>query len=189
MNKIWVMAAAGSLLSVGAMAQANAGHPRRSLRLPLPPLLLRAKSLRQQMTSDMQKAGFTDVKVRPDSFLVQAKDKNGTPVTMLIDPDSVTEIVSHGGSAIWCQWDHGGQLHHRAGQRPAELQGGRHRRPQQCQPGYRHHQGRRVCRGSIKAYIVGVGGFLGMGDHYVAVSPSAINMSYDNNAHRPGTPP
>jgi sporulation protein YlmC with PRC-barrel domain len=31
----------------------------------------------------------------------------------------------------------------------------------------------------VKAYIVGVGGFLGMGDHYVAVRPSAIDIKYD----------
>jgi len=30
----------------------------------------------------------------------------------------------------------------------------------------------------VKAYIVGVGGFLGIGDHYVAVSPSALKLSY-----------
>jgi hypothetical protein len=31
----------------------------------------------------------------------------------------------------------------------------------------------------VKAYIVAVGGFMGMGDHYVAVRPSAINITYD----------
>jgi sporulation protein YlmC with PRC-barrel domain len=31
----------------------------------------------------------------------------------------------------------------------------------------------------VKAYIVAVGGFLGVGDRYVAVRPSAINISYD----------
>jgi len=31
----------------------------------------------------------------------------------------------------------------------------------------------------VKAYIVAVGGFLGMGDHYIAVRPSAINITYD----------
>lgn len=35
---------------------------------------------------------------------------------------------------------------------------------------------------SIKAYILGVGGFLGMGDHYVAVSPSAITVDYDSKS-------
>ena len=31
----------------------------------------------------------------------------------------------------------------------------------------------------VKAYIVGVGGFLSMGEHYVAVRPSAIKLSYN----------
>ncbi len=31
----------------------------------------------------------------------------------------------------------------------------------------------------VSAYILSVGGFLGMGDHYVAVRPSAINIRYD----------
>jgi sporulation protein YlmC with PRC-barrel domain len=36
----------------------------------------------------------------------------------------------------------------------------------------------------VKAYIVAVGGFLGMGDHYVAVNPSAININFDANAKK-----
>jgi hypothetical protein len=32
---------------------------------------------------------------------------------------------------------------------------------------------------SVSGYILGVGGFLGMGDHYVAVRPSAVKLSYD----------
>ena len=31
----------------------------------------------------------------------------------------------------------------------------------------------------VKAYILSVGGFLGMGTHYVAVTPSQINVTYD----------
>jgi len=31
----------------------------------------------------------------------------------------------------------------------------------------------------VQAYIVGVGGFLGLGEHYVAVRPSAITINYD----------
>jgi sporulation protein YlmC with PRC-barrel domain len=36
----------------------------------------------------------------------------------------------------------------------------------------------------VKAYIVAVGGFLGMGDHYVAVRPSAININYDTTNNK-----
>ena len=32
--------------------------------------------------------------------------------------------------------------------------------------------------GRVHAYIIGVGGFLGMGDHYVAVTPQSITISY-----------
>ncbi len=32
--------------------------------------------------------------------------------------------------------------------------------------------------GRVHAYIIGVGGFLGMGDHYVAVTPASITISY-----------
>jgi len=39
-------------------------------------------------------------------------------------------------------------------------------------------------QGGVKAYIVAVGGFLGMGDRYVAVNPSAIHVSYDSNAKK-----
>jgi hypothetical protein len=36
----------------------------------------------------------------------------------------------------------------------------------------------------VTAYIVAVGGFLGMGDHYVAVSPSAVNLTFDASAKK-----
>ena len=36
----------------------------------------------------------------------------------------------------------------------------------------------------VNAYIVGVGGFLGMGEHYVAIRPSAISVTYDAAAKK-----
>jgi sporulation protein YlmC with PRC-barrel domain len=35
--------------------------------------------------------------------------------------------------------------------------------------------------GRTTAYIVSVGGFLGMGDHYVAVKPSAVSVTYNTS--------
>jgi hypothetical protein len=37
---------------------------------------------------------------------------------------------------------------------------------------------------NVKAYIVAVGGILGVGDHYVAVSPSDLKVSYDETAKK-----
>jgi hypothetical protein len=36
----------------------------------------------------------------------------------------------------------------------------------------------------VQAYIVGVGGFLGLGDHHVAVRPSAITLICDDGARK-----
>ena len=35
--------------------------------------------------------------------------------------------------------------------------------------------------GEAQAYIVSVGGFLGIGEHFVAVNPSAVKVSYDTS--------
>ncbi|WP_457103896.1 PRC-barrel domain-containing protein [Methylobacterium sp. P5_C11] len=41
-----------------------------------------------------------------------------------------------------------------------------------------------IDQGKLAGYIVSVGGFLGMGEHYVAVSPASIAISYDANAKK-----
>ena len=50
-------------------------------------------STREQMTTTLQQSGSTDVKVMRDAFLVSAKDKSGNPVTMFINPNSMTEVI------------------------------------------------------------------------------------------------
>ena len=35
-------------------------------------------------------------------------------------------------------------------------------------------------KGMLAGYILSVGGFLGMGEHYVAVSPSTIGLAYND---------
>lgn len=45
-----------------------------------------------QIRSNLESAGFKDIKLMPSSFLVRAEDKDGNPVMMVINPDSVTAI-------------------------------------------------------------------------------------------------
>ena len=54
---------------------------------------LRNTNIRQQLQDQLSKAGFTAVKITPTSFFVQAKDKKGDPVAMIIGPDSFTEVT------------------------------------------------------------------------------------------------
>jgi hypothetical protein len=144
-----------------------------------------AGDMRQQITQNLQQSGFTDVKVMPDSFLVQAKDKNGNPMTMFLTPTSM-EVAEVGA----------------VGQTP-----GQNSQTDQASGGAfttvpsRDDLSSKVVglsvynnsdqdigkikdiafgNNGVKAYILTVGGFLGMGDHYVAVRPSAINLSYNS---------
>ena len=50
-------------------------------------------NIRQQIQSQLTKAGFTDVTIMPSSFYVRAKDKKGNPMEMVIGPDSFTEVT------------------------------------------------------------------------------------------------
>ena len=51
-------------------------------------------SLRQQLMNQLEKAGYTQVKVTPSSFFVEAKDKKGDAVAMVIGPDSFAEVTN-----------------------------------------------------------------------------------------------
>jgi hypothetical protein len=51
--------------------------------------------LAQKLRDDLTKAGFTDITIMPSSFLVRAKDSQGNPVMMVINPDSLTEVTEH----------------------------------------------------------------------------------------------
>jgi hypothetical protein len=50
-------------------------------------------NMRQQLQDQLTKAGYTSVKITPSAFFVQAKDKKGDPVAMVIGPDSFTEVT------------------------------------------------------------------------------------------------
>jgi hypothetical protein len=49
-----------------------------------------------RMKSELEQSGFTDVKVMPESFLVRAKDRDGHPVMMIVNPDSLTAVTALG---------------------------------------------------------------------------------------------
>jgi len=51
------------------------------------------QAMQRQFRTDLEQAGFTDITIMPESFLVRAKDKKGNPVMMVINPDSVTAIT------------------------------------------------------------------------------------------------
>ncbi len=201
------LAAAGILLAGGAFAQ-NAQHnepaagtsPSATTQTQAQSAEMTSNSgnphqgLRQDLRADLQKAGFTNVQVMPDSFLVKAKDRAGQPVAMIINPNSVTELVDEGSA--------GGTdtASDQAGSDSKQMASGdtftsvpvsdRLSSKIVGTSVYNNdHQDVGTIkdiaygRSGVQAYIVGVGGFLGMGDHYVAVRPAALQLTFDHNAN------
>jgi hypothetical protein len=67
----------------------NAGHQNNAA--PQNPA-----QLRQSIQHDLEQSGYTNVQVMPEAFLVRAHDRQGHPVTMMVEPGSVTSITDLG---------------------------------------------------------------------------------------------
>src|SRR5215467_3969455 len=69
--------------SSGQQAQQNAGQPGQ---------------IQAKLRQNLQAAGFNDIHMMPSSFMVRAKDKDGNPVMMVINPDSIEAVTFEGGA-------------------------------------------------------------------------------------------
>jgi hypothetical protein len=93
-SRLFVIAVAAPLLFSGvALAQSTpnpspAPNPQTTASTNQHNAVLTVDKLRQ----DLQKAGFSDVKVLESAYAVQAKSKDGDPVTMFIGPHGFTAI-------------------------------------------------------------------------------------------------
>ena len=168
------LTAAGLLLcSAAAMAQTSTATPNAT---PPASSTGSAVPLRQEMSDSLKQAGFSDVHVAPDSFFVQAKDKHGNPIAMLVGPNSVTELVDAAPSAAASG---NSEFVTNAGSDmlSSKLVGTDVRNSSNQDIGTIRDVA--VRNGRVQAYVLDVGGFLGMGSHYVAVSPSAVSVNWD----------
>ena len=57
-----------------------------------------AAQIATKLRQSLGHAGFSDVHVMPQSFLVRAKDQDGNPVMMVVNPDSVTSVTALGAT-------------------------------------------------------------------------------------------
>jgi len=186
MKKTTILAAA-FLTTVSSVALAQAqSSPSAATPTATTKTQKGGASLQQQVTTNLQNSGFTNVKVMPDSFLVQATDKSGNAVTMFIGPNSMSEVTTVGAN---------GQASASNTGEPGKNTGGMFTSvPASDELSSKvvgldvynnDHQDIGTIKDvayngtSVSGYILGVGGFLGMGDHYVAVRPSAVKLGYD----------
>lgn len=167
MKKFALIAAAALLTAPAALAQTANSNPANQ----------NEQSMRQQIQADLQNAGFSDVKVMPESFLVRAKDKSGNPILMVVNPGSETALttsrsVAAGPGFLKLQTTNdkfsskliGSDIYDASNQDIGKI------RDLSIGPD-----------GSV-AYIVSVNApYGGRQQHYVAVSSDAVNWSFDNS--------
>ena len=148
---------------------------------------------KQHLASDLknmlQKAGYTDIRVAPSSFMVRAKDTDGNPVVMSVSPDSFTELTTVGaadssttgainsnsstGSGRFVAVSNNDELSSKVV--GLDIYNDKNQDIGQIKDIALNQNGQ------TQAYVLSVGGFLGMGEHYVAVNPSAVKVTYNDS--------
>ena len=149
----------------------------------------RTGDIRQQLLTNLRDAGFTDVRVMPDSFLVQAKDRSGNPVTMFINPTSMAVITQESEHSVTTATGNASATRSDGGGAYTSISAQQELNSKVVGLDVYNHDNQDIGkikdvafdRNGVKAYIVAVGGFLGVGDRYVAVKPAAIHLTYNSN--------
>jgi sporulation protein YlmC with PRC-barrel domain len=150
------------------------------------------EGMRAQIRDMLQKSGFTDIQVMPGSFLIHAKDKDGNPVVMNVSPDSFTEMTEVVGDK---SADPAGSMDQSAvgdssGSRFVSVPSTDELSSNVVGLDVYNNDNKNIGQikdialnqhGREQAYILSVGGFLGIGDHYVAVNPSEVKVSYNDS--------
>ncbi len=153
MKQIVALALAGILLAPVADAQTAPGNSQ------------------EQLKAQLEQAGFTSVAIVPGAFVITAKDKSGIPVTLNVAQAGMAAPTAPATPATLFRTVP-----------PAD-------RLSSEVVGLAIYNDANQDIGTIKdiaynatgvqAYIIGVGGVLGMGDRYVAVDPSVLSVSFD----------
>jgi sporulation protein YlmC with PRC-barrel domain len=147
-------------------------------------------SLRSNLRDSLQKAGFSDIKVVPSSFVISAKDKDGNPVFMTVTADSFTEVSELGGKSSKSASGSEDSAAAPSGSEFVSVANNDELSSKLIGLDIYNSSKQDIGqirdiamsqRGRAQAYIVSVGGFLGMGEHYVAVNPSAITVTYNDS--------
>jgi sporulation protein YlmC with PRC-barrel domain len=152
------------------------------------------QNLRAELTQMLQKSGYTDIKVAPSSFMAHAKDRDGNRVVMSISPDEFTEVATNVGDNASDRTTGKANNSDSADRATGSTYVNVPDRDDLSSTlvGLNVYNIDNKDIGTIKdiamnpngrasAYILSVGGFLGMGDHYIAVNPAAVKVTYSDS--------
>jgi len=147
-----------------------------------------AQHMRADLSGMLEKSGYKDIRVAPTGFVIHATDANGNAVVMSVSPDSFTEVTqmnradksttgaatsNSGSTEQFVSVANGDELSSKVV--GLDIYNSDNKDIGKIQDIAMNQNGR------AQAYIVSVGGFLGLGEHYVAVNPSAVKVSYNES--------
>jgi len=190
MRSILLASAALLVLAPAAMAQGPNSASQPNATQTTSNSTAEPQHLRSNLRNALEKAGYKDIRVAPTSFMVHAKDSDGNPVVMAISPDSFTEVtdmtngsnnnvstsattgaVNSASSGTFIAVPQADELSSKVV--GLDIYNNDSKDIGQIKDIALNPNGR------SQAYIVSVGGFLGMGEHYVAVNSSAVKVTYN----------
>jgi hypothetical protein len=88
-----ILCASGAFIAMPAFAQ-NAAQTNGSAASSQSHGAQPGMAPQQALTKDLQKAGFTNIQVEPEAFMVHATNSEGQHVLMRITPDSVESVTA-----------------------------------------------------------------------------------------------
>ncbi len=146
------------------------------------------RHLRANLQSQLEKAGYKDIRVAPSAFIIHARDSEGDPVVMTISPDSFSEVTAINDTSNNNASTTTGTVGNTSSSTFVTIPQSDELSSKVVGLDIYNNDNKDIgqikdialnANGRPQAYIVSVGGFLGLGEHYVAVNPSAVKVSYN----------
>lgn len=192
MKQVSLILAGASLLLLPGIALAQTNAPPAASQATPPAVNANAGNpgaLREHLRAVLQSSGFSDIRMMPSSFVIRAKDQDGVPVVMSVSPDSVTEVAEMGSTSSADTATNLNTPAQGASQfvsiaKNDDLTSNLMGLDVYNSSNQNIGQIKDVAfgpRGHAQAYILSVGGFLGMGERYVAVNPSDVRIAYNES--------
>lgn len=180
MRNVLLASAAALLLSQAAIAQTPSTSNDNTKQMNS------NQHMRSNLKSMLEKAGYKDVNIAATGFTIHAKDADGNAVIMSVSPNSITEVTdmdsksttgaaanNPGSSEQFVSIPNTDELSSKVV--GLDIYNNSNQDIGQIKDIAMNQNGR------TQAYVVSVGGFLGLGEHYVAVNPSSVKVSYNDS--------
>jgi sporulation protein YlmC with PRC-barrel domain len=149
-----------------------------------------SSGLRTDIRDMLQNGGYSDIHMVPSSFVIRAKDRSGNPVVMTLSPDSFSQVTELGDTSNSSSTTTGAASSDNGTNNFMPVPTNSELSSNLIGLDVYSNENKDIGKikdiamntsGRVQSYILSVGGFLGMGEHYVAVNPSNVTVAYNDS--------